>query len=64
MYLQVIISGLSSSAVLTDSGALNYARAIGLYVHYICHEVHALILSSHLQLERVSWTPSRRAAIR
>ena len=30
--LQVIISGLSSSDVLTDDGFLNFAQAIGLYV--------------------------------
>ncbi|KAG8220561.1 hypothetical protein J3R82DRAFT_3294 [Butyriboletus roseoflavus] len=30
--LNVIISGESSAAVLTDDGIVNYARAIGLYV--------------------------------
>lgn len=30
MLCQVIISGLSSSDVLTYDGAINYARAIGL----------------------------------
>ena len=31
--LNVIISGLSSTDVLTDDGIINYARSIGLWVH-------------------------------
>jgi len=33
LYFQVIISGLSSTAVLTDDGILNWARSIGLYIY-------------------------------
>jgi hypothetical protein len=61
---QVIISALSSPAILTNDGILNFARAIGLSVSSSGVWSGVNILTDHIQLTGVFGPPPRKAAIR
>lgn len=60
--MQVIISGYSSSDVLTDDGIVNYARAIGLLAYIPLFYAISAYDSNCMQLHRVPriphWSPA------
>ncbi|KAF7321099.1 hypothetical protein HMN09_00197600 [Mycena chlorophos] len=60
--LNVIISALSSPAVLTDAGLLNFAQAVGLYGSHPASQLRSRI--TRFQLVRMSSPTPRRPAIR